>query len=141
MSLESDLHNFIETDSEISALIGGRVYPQVAPTGAATPYVVIDVVAGNPEYHAGGEAGVSTTEWDIDIFADTYAETISVKEKLRDQLSGKKGAVGSSNLRSVMVTEDRDLDQISEFGQQYTKFARRLGLTIAYAQTVSTPND
>lgn len=139
MSLESDLCNFIETDGEIAALLSGKIYPQFAPQGTAAPYATFDVVAGAPEYHAGGEAGISTAEIDIDIFDETYGSVITIKEKLRDQLSGKKGTMGSTNLRSVMVTSDAGLDQVAEFGQQLTKFARRLSLRIVYSQSVSTP--
>lgn len=140
MSLESDLHSFLETDGTIAAQLSGRVYAQIAPPGAARPYAVFEMVAGSPEYHAGGEAGLSTAEADIDIFADTYAECISSKEAIRQRISGKRGTMGSTSIRSIMVTEDRDLDQIVEFGAAVTAFARRLGITITYNQTVSTPN-
>lgn len=140
MSMESDLHTYLETDATIAAQLSGRVYPEIAPEGVVTPYAVVHFVAGNPEYHAAGEAGVSTTEVDIDIFADTYTECLAVKEVLRDRLSGKRGTLTSTVVRSVMLTEDRDLDQTVEFGQAVTKFARRLGFSMAYCQTVSTPN-
>lgn len=140
MSLESDLHSFLETDGTIAAQLSGRVYANIAPPGAARPYAVVDMVAGSPEYHAGGEAGISTAEAEIDIFADTYGECLTAKEAVRQRISGKRGTMGSTSIRSIMLTEDRDLDQVVEFGAALTACARRLGITIAYNQTVSTPN-
>lgn len=140
MSFESDLHGFLETDATIAAQLGGRVYPQIAPQVSEKVYATVEIVDGNPEYHAGGEAGVSTAVVTVDIFGNTYADVIAAKEAVRTRISGKRGTVGSTPVRSVFVEEDRDLDQITEFGQQYTTFAKRLSLNIAYFQTVSAPN-
>ena len=140
MSFESDLHNFLETNATIAAQIGGRVYPLVAPQEVARPYAVVEFLDGQPEYSATGEAGVSTASVTIDVYADKYVTAVAAKEATRQKLSGKSATVGSTPIRFAFVEEDRDLDQIVEFGQQYTAFARRLTFNIAFNQTVSTPN-
>ena len=99
MSFESDLHNYLEMNATIATILGGRVYPLVAPQDVTRPYAVVEFLDGQPEYHATGESGVSTASITIDVYADKYADAISAKEAIRQKLSGKQAVVGSTPIR------------------------------------------
>lgn len=67
MSLGTDLYTALQ------ALAGGRVYPVLAPPTCAAPYLVWQVIAGEPDYHARGASGLQRTRVQVDAWADTYA--------------------------------------------------------------------
>ena len=42
-------------DAALQHLAGGRVFPDVAPAGAATPYITYQLVGGEPDAYVSGD--------------------------------------------------------------------------------------
>ena len=56
MSLQSALYDTLAGYAGLAALVGVRVYPDVAPIGVATPYVVWSEVGTTPMNNMAGDA-------------------------------------------------------------------------------------
>lgn len=77
MSLQSDIV------SALSAVAGGRIYPQVAEQGAAKPFVVYRILSKDPAQKLGGKAGITNTSVVFDCWAETYAAAIALADQVR----------------------------------------------------------
>lgn len=69
MSIEADLFNAIALNGGISALIGSRVYPTIAPEKVAKPYVVYTRVTTNPVNSLDGTNDLNNPFFQIDVYS------------------------------------------------------------------------
>ena len=51
---------------------GTRVFPLVAPDGVPRPYIVYQRVSAISENVLSGDAGLTNTRFQIDVYSDTY---------------------------------------------------------------------
>jgi hypothetical protein len=65
-----------------------RVYPIMAPDGVAKPYIVYQRVLSNTENTLSGNAGITNTRMQLDIYADTYAGAQALFGQLDALMSG-----------------------------------------------------
>ena len=57
---------------------GTRVFPLVAPDGVPRPYIVYQRVSAISENVLSGDAGLTNTRFQIDVYGDTYAQAQTV---------------------------------------------------------------
>lgn len=63
-------------DALLAPLVDGRVYPDVAPQGAAVPYVTYQAVGGDPINFLTGEAPAkANTRIQVNVWAATRLES------------------------------------------------------------------
>ena len=87
MSIESNIRAALITDSAVSALVGGRVYPVVLGRDATFPAITYTRISG------GFLASLSGTNREhpriqIDCWAETYAEAKDLSAKVRAAMDG-----------------------------------------------------
>ncbi len=70
MSLESQIGNALQ------ALVGGRIFPEVAPDGTPRPYITFQAVGGKAfNYVEGGHVGLRNARVQITVWADTRSQS------------------------------------------------------------------
>ena len=96
----------LKDDSAVSALVGTRIYPELAEEGAATPYVVYSVVSNTP-VDTKDSAPVDEAQLEVFSVADTYAAANDLADKVRAALSrqGKK-VYGTVTVQSIKYTNE-----------------------------------
>jgi len=77
----------------VRALVADRVYPQLAPQGAAVPYITFFRVTGSPVRHMRGPATIAEATIQIDVFAPTYSQMLTIAEGTRLALDGFRGPI------------------------------------------------
>lgn len=81
MSVESDLFNAIK------ALVTNRVYPDVAPVGAATPYVTYQQVGGSAvNFIDGAVPTKKNARFQINSWASTRLAAATLSRQVEDTL-------------------------------------------------------
>ncbi|MDD2728174.1 DUF3168 domain-containing protein [Malikia sp.] len=74
MSIQEQLYDLLSGHTDA----GSRVFPQVAPEGTEKPYIVYQRVSSSSENTLDGRSGLVNTRMQIDVFARTYAQALSV---------------------------------------------------------------
>lgn len=69
MSLQSDLYSHLSTYAGLTALVDERIYPLVAPQGAAYPHCVYSIVSNVRSYSHGGYSGLDRVRVQISCYA------------------------------------------------------------------------
>lgn len=80
-------------NSAVSALVGTRIYPQVAPQGAGAPYLVLTVISDVPENTANGRVGELTrnARLQVDAYSERYEQANELAEAANLVIAGLTG--------------------------------------------------
>ncbi len=82
----------------LSAVAGGRVYPNVAPNNVAKPYVVYARVSSSPENTLGDGSPIDNTRLQVDCYDNTYALAVALAEAV-------KSALRASSITHLLLQE------------------------------------
>jgi hypothetical protein len=116
MKVGAAIYSLLVNDSAVAAIVGTRIYPELAEEGASAPYIVYSVVSNTP---SDTKEGTPIDEAQLEVFsvADTYAAANDLADKVRAALDRKSQiVVGTVTVQSihytnevVEVSEKRDL--------------------------------
>jgi hypothetical protein len=129
VDMEEKLIAFLTADNAVGAIVGAKIYGGQADQAAAAPFIVVRSDSVKPEYHAGGESGAARGDFHIDLHATSYAKALDLRDLVRSKLSGNPAI---DRLDCAFFADDRDLDQLAEFGRQLSEFVRRLTFEIHF---------
>ena len=82
----------------LSGVVGGRVFPNIAPNNIAKPYLVYSRVASTPENTLADGVPVENTRVQIDCLDTTYADVIALAQAV-------KAAMKASGLTNLLLLE------------------------------------
>ncbi|MDR8398277.1 DUF3168 domain-containing protein [Paraburkholderia sp. USG1] len=77
------------TFAAIKTLAGGHVYPDVAPAGASTPYIVYQSVGGVDETTFDGTDTLQNSRMQVAVWSATRAEAASIIKQVRAALTAE----------------------------------------------------
>ena len=132
MSIEKSLYSLVTNNSAISALIGGRFYPQHAAQAVTDSYCTYNVISivSTPEYTT--ENDVKQARVQVDCFGsdsgDSYSKSVAISEAIQN-LYGTKSTVLSTNF--LLITTD---DQTDIFSKETGRNYRSIDLLIHYKE-------
>lgn len=99
MSIETDIKTILDDYSALSSLVSTRNYIIKSPQNPATPY---NVLSYNREIqnNVSGESSLEKVELQVDVRADTYAETRSVAIQV------KAAMAAATTVQSYCITDE-----------------------------------
>lgn len=98
--IEVDFLNFLKADTDLTALIGARIFPHVIPQGQSTPALVY-YCRKYPRLGFNGN-GRTEVQFELNVYSKSIAETKQIEELLINKLHGFIGQIGST---SVILSE------------------------------------
>lgn len=107
-SLEDGLYTFLAAQAGISALVGTRIYPLVAPEGAVMPCIVYQRIGGSRVVSHSGDSELARPRIQVSAWAETYDEAKSIAEAVVAATSGYSGTWGSVSIGAVEVEDGPD---------------------------------
>ena len=96
MSWQSDIVDSIRTNSELLALLEGRVFADAADGTVSTPYLVYQVISSNGETTHDGRRDVELPLIQFTVWATGKAQAIQIASALTEQIEGRN-LPGDSN--------------------------------------------
>lgn len=71
----------------LRALVGDRVYPDVAPDNTARPYVTYQQIGGRPvNFLEGGTTGIKNARFRVNVWADKRSEAAAMNAQIEAAL-------------------------------------------------------
>ena len=89
MSYQQDIYNAIISDSAVAALVGARVYPDVAPGNAIAPYIVYNEITADGVTTHDGEMHIVHPLIQFDCYATSRQASVTLASYLRNAIMGK----------------------------------------------------
>lgn len=106
MKVGAAIYSMLKDDSAVAALVGTRIYPELAEEGAATPYVVYSVVSNTP-VDTKDSAPVDEAQLEVFSVANTYAAANDLADKVRAALARQEKVVYDTvTVQSVKYTNE-----------------------------------
>ncbi len=140
MTIETALYSELSTTSEVTAVVSTRIFPQVAPLTVPYPFIVYSVINSIPEHHAGGASTLTNVSMQIDVWAETVAELLTIVEVLRNALDGFIGDMGTENLdiQSCFMETRRTFEEPDPHGKKAPVFRSDMDFSIWHVSSVPT---
>ena len=84
MSIQEQLVTLLSGQTDAAT----RIYPMVAPTGTAKPYIVYQRISAISETVLSGDSGLTNTRMQIDVYADTYQSAQHTADQIEALMAG-----------------------------------------------------
>lgn len=107
-SPEAAIRNRLVTTAGVSALVGTRVYPVLAPATAPLPFVTWRRVAVSRSQSLAGPIGLATVSLSLDVFAETYEAARDIADQCRRSLDGWGGTFDNTVVSNVSLDNEAD---------------------------------
>jgi len=109
------IYSILTSTSAVSAIVGTRIYPQIAAQGAAFPFVVYVLQDTSPSDTKSGVSTLDEVRYDIVVASETYAEASDLTNKIRTALDRYTGTVAGVVIDSIQFIDlDADNDPGTE---------------------------
>lgn len=81
--VEVELNEHLLNIEEITSFVEDRIYPLTAPENSETPYITYQNISDNDLTDYEGVNYANKTRFQIDVFAETYAEAKQIKGAIK----------------------------------------------------------
>ena len=105
------IYSILTENAGVSAIVGNKVYAQIAAQGAAFPFVVYVLQDNSPSDTKSGPSTLDEVRYDIVAAAETYASLSSLTERIRlalDRYTGDLGGVEIDSIQFIDLDVDND---------------------------------
>ena len=138
-TFKGELFGFLSILPDLSALIGTRLYPGMAPTGAALPLIVYSRLSADPVHRLSLGSSVSANgltleRFDMAIFGRTDLECEQVKDVLRNELDGLRVELATISVRRIFLRNTIDSAPGPIDGSNDAEYRQNVGLDIWYCR-------
>ena len=103
------VYSLLAGDAAVSALVGTRVYPNVAPQNTAYPHIVYQLINVSHIEVLAGSFGNARSLVQVSCRSHDYDEARDLAEKCRLVLQGYAGTAASIEISGVNLVDDRDI--------------------------------
>ena len=134
MKVGAAIYSLLVNDSAVSAIVGTRIYPELAEEGASTPYVVYSVVSNTP-VDTKDSAPVDEAQLEVFSVADTYAAANDLADKVRAALNRK----GKVVYDTVTVQSVKYTNEVTEVSAERNMYVSVQDYTVRIMPTLAAP--
>ena len=86
--IERDLVAHLKADTTLSTLLGGRIYPLVAPQNVVKPYATYRVIGNKGNQCLQGGIYQKDKRFQLDCWSLTYSNVKAIEEAVTKRLEG-----------------------------------------------------
>ncbi|MDW9877327.1 DUF3168 domain-containing protein [Sinorhizobium meliloti] len=104
--MEEALVSLLLSATGVTSLVGARInWLRKPQNDAGVPYIVLQRIDGDRDYHMRGPSGYVTSRVQADIYGVTYGSTKKAARALITMLSGHRGGI----FQGIFIDSERDL--------------------------------
>lgn len=107
-SPEAVLRTALVGNTAVTALLGTRIYPVLAPASAAIPFVTWRRSGIDREQTLGGPMGLPRVSVEYSIYGTTYEEARQVADAMRVVLDGYGGTLDNTEVKQTSLEDESD---------------------------------
>ena len=101
MEIGKSIYNILAANTNVSNLVGTRIFPNVAPQTTAFPFIIYDVTGVQPNDTKDGVSTLDTNDIMISCYSETYSEASDLAQKIRIAMDRiPEGTYGTEQIQS-----------------------------------------
>jgi hypothetical protein len=86
MEIGKGIYYILSNNTEVSNLVGNRIFPQVAPISTIFPFIIYDIYNDDPTLDKDGPSSLDKYDIRITGYAETYTKLTRVGSAIRSAL-------------------------------------------------------
>lgn len=133
--MDEDLRSRLLAVAGVTNLVGQRVYFRV-PQDATYPLIRMQLIGSNHHHDNDGAAGIAQALVQIDCIDQMVSDAKAVSRQVRLALQGFRGTQGDTNFRSILLSDQRDLDQPDVQGGETGHYGVSMDFTVTYVESI-----
>lgn len=98
-------YGILSTNSNVTTLVGTRIFPEIAEQEAATPFIVYQLQSVDPDDTHDGPSELDEVRFEFICYADTYDQAADLGEKVRGALDRVSGTYNGVNVESIQFND------------------------------------
>lgn len=123
MTIKAAIYSRLSNYTNLTDLVGLRIYPGIAPQNTATPYVTIQKISDEPVPAMSADTGLERPRFQIDSWSDQPLEAENVDVQVRAALQRYSGTLAGTTIQVSFLENSVDLyDQETELHHVATDF-------------------
>lgn len=107
-SPEAAIRSALVANAGVSAIIGSKVFPVLAPASADLPFVTWRRISVQRQQGLSGPIGMPSVLLSVDLFAETYEAVRELADAVRLCLDGWGGTTNNVRVANVSLTNEAD---------------------------------
>lgn len=124
------IYNILANDSPVSAIVGTRIFPNVAKQTTSFPFIIYDVQSENPTDYKQGVSSLDTDNVMVSCYCETYSQASDLAKKIRTALDRVSGTYNGVVIQSIKYDGYNDLFTESSADQGIYRKALQFNLRI-----------
>jgi hypothetical protein len=109
------IYNILTSDSDLTASIGTKVFPLVAPKDIQPTYIVYNIISHDDKRTKGAGHPIRDYRIQLDIYAETALKSFEVADLVESALNYKSGEFGGvCTWYTTLINSMTDFDDDSE---------------------------
>ena len=110
MQIGKAIYNILANDSDVSTLVGTRIFPNVAPQTTQFPFIIYDITGVSPNDTKDGASTLDTNDVMISCYSETYSQASDLAQKIRIAMDRiNQGDYGSETIQSSQFQSYNDI--------------------------------
>lgn len=137
MSLEQAFVAYASSQERLTALVGTRIYEEIAEQDTPLPYITYHIVSEQRDaYSLDGANGQVESRLQVNLWAATGVKRRQLVDTFRHTLDGFKGQWNGTEIQSMFVDDDGSAFEASAGNEQSRSWGWRFDLLVTHEETV-----
>ena len=141
MTVGKAIFYLLDNSTDLTAIVGTRIYPEVAQQDAPLPYVVYNISNNEPSDTKREPSKLDTANIEVNCYSTSYTEVIDMAVAVRAALDRVRGTYNGVNVQSIAyMNEVIDFDEgqrAYNVSSDYDARISRLDATIPSGEPVA----
>ena len=95
------IYGRLSTASNITAIVGTNIYPDITPQNVDYPFIVYSVIDSNPVDYKDGQSNLEEIDLQIDVYTQNYDTTQNIANLIRNRLDRFVGTVEGVSVQTI----------------------------------------
>jgi NAD-dependent SIR2 family protein deacetylase len=95
------IYGRLSTASNITAIIGTNIYPDITPQNVDYPFIVYSIINSNPVDFKDGQSNLEEIDLQIDVYTQNYDTTQNLANLIRNRLDRFVGTVEGVEVQTI----------------------------------------
>jgi hypothetical protein len=95
------IYGRLSTDTNITAISGINIYPDIVPQNVAYPFIVYTIINSTPVDYKDGQSNLEEVTVQIDVYTNNYDTTQTLANLVRNRLDRFTGTVNGVTVATI----------------------------------------
>ena len=138
MSIEKALISIMNSDADVSAKVGNRIFPVFVPAGQTLPAITYQEISGVRDSVMKGASGLVQARYQINCWTKTYKAARELADLVRISLTPENDSypedIEGTNIQAIMLLNENDVPSIHSDNEELSGHGKMLDFSVWFKE-------